>query len=155
MSRETREIQAELEKMERMLHGDVEVPVESTTAKRKPPLWLIVVAGAAAIDLAARFFVPSSDRFVLILEACLFLVVAAVLTVPLVRRRADLSSARRRFQTILAACFGLAALRAGLWGAGLAVELANLTIFILGIILVGIAYVRSRQTKSRDEKAQT
>lgn len=113
------------------------------------PLWIKIVGIAALVDIAARFFVPSSQSFVLVLEAGIFLVAATALLLPVVRRK-PLSRLRRRIHAGLGAVFALGAIRSGLWGLGVAVELANLTIFLLGLAALGVWFFVRRRSKAAD-----
>jgi hypothetical protein len=115
----------------------------------KFPGWLTIIGAAVAIDLAARFFIPSSDSFVRILEAVVFVVAGIALMVPIVRKK-DLTALRRKIHVWLSAALGLGAIRSGMWGFGIPVEYANLTIFVIGIVgLAALYFVRRRAKLGR------
>jgi quinol-cytochrome oxidoreductase complex cytochrome b subunit len=120
------------------------------------PMWLKVVGIAAIVDIGARLFIPSSESFVLVLEAGIFIVAAVALVLPLLRRPSKLTGLRRKLHTWFGAAFTLGALRSGLWGFGLPVEYANLTIFILALVGLGVAYIvkrrNPRSTEQNDEE---
>jgi hypothetical protein len=116
--------------------------------KRRVPRWLWIILGAAAVDLAARFFIPASMPFVLKLEAFVFLGAAAALALPVFRKVA-MSGARRKVRSWLAGALVLGAIRSGMWGFGIPVEYANLTIFLLGLGALG-AFLFRRRLRRRD-----
>ena len=111
--------------------------------KRRLPSWMVVVGAAAVIDLAARFFIPSSMPFVLVFEAVIFATASVLLIRPVVRKL-ELTGFRRKLHIWLAAAFALGAIRSGLWGFGVPVEYANLTIFLLGLAGVAATYLRRK-----------
>ena len=119
--------------------------------KRRIPSWLTIVVVAAAIDLAARFFVPSSMPFVLVFEALIFSLAGVSLILPVVRK-AKLTGFRRKLHTWLAAAFALGAIRSGLWGFGLPVEYANLTIFLMGLGGVVAMYFRRKRRQEKEDR---
>ena len=140
------EIDAKVAELESLLGGVDQRLTEPPKKKRKMPSWLAIVGVAAAIDLAARFFVPASMPFVQIFEAVVFLAAAVGLSLPVIRK-SEMTGFRRKLHTWLAAAFALGAIRSGLWGFGLPVEYANLTIFLMGLVGVAGAYFRRRKTK--------
>jgi hypothetical protein len=125
---------------------EVVAGTESTARrKRRFPLWLGIVIGAAVIDLGARFFVPSSTLFVQKFEAFLFLATAAALAIPIVRK-SPLSAFRKKAHIWLGAIFLLGAIRSGMWGFGFPVQYANLTVFVLAVVALGSLYVVRRRS---------
>lgn len=144
------EIDKELAKLESLVTGEdhelEEAPEESPNAS-KGPNWLLIVGIAVGVDLAARFFVPS-DSFVRILEALIFAAAGVALILPVVRKTA-LSGLRRKIHSWLAAALGLGAIRSGMWGMGIPVQYANLTIFLIAVVgLATFFLVRGRAGKN-------
>lgn len=138
------DIDRQLAELEAMVDGSVDRPDEGPKRKSKVPGWLAVVAVAAVVDLAARFFVPSSQSFVLILEGLIFAIAGGVLLLPILKRR-PLSTIRRRVHIWLGGAFILGTIRSGMWGLGAPVEYANLTIFLLGLGALAIAWLKRKR----------
>lgn len=111
--------------------------------KRRKRWWIVPLAVVATIDLSVRFLLGFPFEHVLWTEAVLFL--AAGILFFRLALRATTRSWARRLQMTLAAAFVLGALRAGLWGAGLPVTVANATILIAGAIAVGATWHRTRR----------
>ena len=143
------DIDEKVAELERLLDGVDDRLMEQPKQKRKMPSWLAIVGLAAVIDLGARFFVPSSMPFVLLVEALIFSFAAGALILPVVRTK-KLTGYRRKVHKWLAAAFALGAIRPGMWGFGVPVEFANLTIFLLGLAGVAAFYFR-RKTRRDDE----
>ena len=138
------EIDRQVAELEGLLDGVDERLAEQPKKKSKMPGWLTIVGIVAAIDLGARFFVPSSIPFVLLFEALMFSVAGVALILPVVRK-SNLSGFRRKLHKWLAAAFALGALRSGIWGFGVPVEYANLTIFLLGLTGLVVTYLRRKK----------
>ncbi len=141
------DIDKQVAELESLLNGVDDRLAEKPKRKRKVPGWLAIVGIAVAIDIGARFFVPSSILFVQGFEALIFLVAAVALILPVVRK-SNLSGFRSKLHKWLAAAFALGALRSGLWGFGLPVEYANLTIFVLGLAGIAVAYFSRKKRPS-------
>ncbi len=134
------DIDKELAELESMLDGvDQRLEQTSTKGRRRVPSWLKIIGVAAVIDVVARFFVPSSMPFVLVLEALIFSGAAVALVLPVIRK-AGMTGFRKKLHTWLGAAFALGALRSGMWGLGVPVEYANLTIFLLGLAGLAVVY---------------
>ena len=120
--------------------------------KSRLPGWPTILGVVLVIDLAARFFIPASDSFVRILEGSVFGTAAVALAIPLFRKR-GLSDLRRKIHGWLGALLGLGGIRSLMWGLGVPVEIANLTIFLLGLGgLAALFFFRKRtQTDATNE----
>jgi hypothetical protein len=146
------DIDKSLAEMERLASGSDEQFTQKPTAvstrkskwKRRLPSWMVVVGVAAVIDLAARFFIPSSMPFVLVFESVIFATASVSLIRPVVQKL-ELTGFRRKLHMWLAAAFALGAIRSGMWGFGVPVEYANLTIFLLGLAGVAATYLRRKR----------
>ena len=81
------DIDKQVAELESLLDG-VDQRLEETSKKgrRRIPGWLKIIGVAAVIDVAARFFVPSSMPFVLVLEAVIFSGAAVALALPVIRK---------------------------------------------------------------------
>ena len=130
----------------------VDNQLEETPSEDDPkiPNWLKIVGVAVVVDLAARLFVPSSMPFVLVLEAVIFLAAAGALALPVIRKE-EMTGFRSKLHKWLSAAFALGAIRSGMWGFGVPVEYANLTIFLLG--LTGLAVVYFLKKKGGSDSA--
>lgn len=128
---------AELESMQVGL--DQRLEETSKKGRRSVPSWLKIIGVAAVIDVAARLFLPSSMPFVLVLEALIFSGAAVALTLPVIRK-ARMTGFRKKLHILLGAAFALGAIRSGMWGLGIPVEYANLTIFLLGLAGLAVVY---------------
>ena len=95
------DIDKKVAELESMLDG-VDRRLEETPTKRRRriPGWLKIIGVAAVIDLAARFFVPSSMPFVLVLEALIFSGAALALALPVIRK-ANMTGFRKKIHTWL------------------------------------------------------
>jgi len=143
------DIAKQVAELESLLNGVDDRLTEKPKRKRKVPGWLAIVGIAAAVDLAARFFVPSSMPFVLVLESAVFFVAAAALAIPVIRK-ATMTGFRRKLHKWLAAAFALGAIRSGMWGLGVPVEYANLTIVLLGLAGLAVVYLRRKKHSDPD-----
>lgn len=96
-------------------------------------------------DFAARYALDFDIDRIIPFEAVLFLAGACMLLWAAGRDKTD-STRARRLDLWLALAVGLAGVRAGLWGAGMPVYIANLVILLLGIFLGGSLIIWSRRT---------
>ena len=141
------EIDRQMAELEALASGKTDDALEPTQEPEEEsgfPTWLKVAGVVVIVDLAARFFVPASDTFVLLLEGAAFAAGGIALLLP-VLRKTEMSVVRRRIHSWLGGAFMLGAIRSGLWGAGLPVQYANLVIFVLGLAALGVWYVKSKR----------
>ncbi len=99
------------------------------------------------IELAVRFAIPFELRRVLVVEAVVFLG-AGVVSGMLVRRSVQVGW-RYALQWALVGAFVLAAVRAGLWAAGVPVARANQIIGLLGVLALAAVWLRRRSPSGR------
>ena len=137
-------IDKQVAELSQLLEGVDRSLEEQPKKKRRMPSWLTIVVVAAAIDIGARFFIPSSMPYVLKFEAAVFLTAAIALIAPLVRGK-KLMGFRNKLHKWLAAAFVLGAIRSGMWGFGMPVEYANLTIFLMGLAGIVLVYFRRKK----------
>ena len=109
---------------------------------RKLLPWILLFATTAAIDVAVRFAMSFELRRVLLVEAVLFLMAAGIIGA--LARRSPQTGWRHVLQWVIAGGLILAALRAGLWAAGLPVARANLVIAGLGASVLILLWMRWR-----------
>lgn len=111
------------------------------------PIWW-VLAGLLLLEVGVRAVLAWDLERVLIIETLAFLA-SAVYLYAVVRTRSAGSSRHARALVVSAVAFALGGVRTGLWAAGVAVQWANLTIFVVALILLG-AWWRRRRSRSTD-----
>ena len=100
---------------------------------------VIVVAEAVV-----RFAMPFNLTRVLVVEALLFFA-AAVVIIILIQRPPFATGWRRRLQWIVVWFFILGGIRAAIWALGQPVMRANITILLLGIVVLIANRIRRRR----------
>jgi hypothetical protein len=103
--------------------------------------WLLVVTGATALDLLARFARPFDFRQVMHVEAALFLVTAFALAI-LLRSERPMTGWPYGARVGLIWFFGLGSLRPLLWTLGLRLVIANLVTLAAGLAGVVVLVLR-------------
>ena len=106
--------------------------------------WILVVAGAAVLDLIARFAAPFDFARVMHVEAFLFPLTAAVL-LTLLRAEPRHHGWPRATKVGLVWLFALGGLRPVLWTLGAPLMWANLATLVPLLVAVVIRFARRRR----------
>jgi len=97
------------------------------------------------VEFGVRFVVPFKLERVLLVETIVFVASAAVLNS--LARRSGVSTRFSRAMSFAALALILGAIRSALWLVGIEVQIANLTILLIGFLLFGIwRYMKKRKS---------
>lgn len=112
-------------------------------------IWWILT-GVLVVESAVRFVIPFRLDRVLMAESIVFILSAALLG-SIARRRPDLSSRIQAVARVLSIAFVLGAIRSALWLTGVDVQIANLTILLIGFLLFGIWRYTQKKRRATTE----
>jgi hypothetical protein len=117
---------------------------------RRYRIALLLLIVCTVVDVAVRVLVDFNMVLVSAAEAMLFGLTAAGLV--WASERGAIGTLTRRHHLVLAALFGLGALRAGLWAASGDAALANIVVLLIAVA-VGLAVWRYARIARGDETA--